>query len=143
MCFFEVMGGTVTVFVFCHGNGLHGNYRSFTAVKKTRGNPQGKPWIFLSGNRENVEKSAYEIQLKSGSTHKNLLQRTRSSYVGSPMCRKSFRSLIFQPFSELVCKFYIDFCMKKADRVPRGLVYICSAAVQEELRGMREQMDQN
>ena len=23
--------------------------------------------------------------------------------------------------SELVCKFYIDFCIEKADRVPRGL----------------------
>ena len=26
-----------------HGNGLRGNYRSFTAVKIPRGNPRGKP----------------------------------------------------------------------------------------------------
>ena len=30
MCFFAVTGGTITVIVFYHGNGLHGNYRSFT-----------------------------------------------------------------------------------------------------------------
>ena len=45
MCFFAVTGGTVTVIiVFYHGNGLHGNYRTFTAVKIPRGNPRGKPW---------------------------------------------------------------------------------------------------
>ena len=37
MCFFAVAGGTITVIVFYHGNGLHGNYRSFTAVKNTAG----------------------------------------------------------------------------------------------------------
>ena len=31
-----VTGGTVTLFVFYHGNGLHGNYRSFIAVKIPR-----------------------------------------------------------------------------------------------------------
>ena len=45
MCFFVVTGGMVTVIiVFYHDNiGLHGNYRSFTAVKKTRGDPRVKP----------------------------------------------------------------------------------------------------
>ena len=47
MCFFAVTGGMVTVVVFYHGHGLHGNYRSFTAVKIARGNPRGKPWIFF------------------------------------------------------------------------------------------------
>ena len=39
-----ITGGTITVFVFYHGNGLHGNYLSFTALKMPRGNPRGKPW---------------------------------------------------------------------------------------------------
>ena len=46
MCFFGVTGGTIAAIVFYHGNGLHGNYRSFTAVKIPRGNPRGKPWFF-------------------------------------------------------------------------------------------------
>ena len=46
MCFFAVTGGTVTVIVFYHGNGLHGDYRSFTAVKIPRGNLRGKPSFF-------------------------------------------------------------------------------------------------
>ena len=37
MCFFAVTAGTITVIVFYHGNVLHGNYRSFTAVKIPRG----------------------------------------------------------------------------------------------------------
>ena len=40
------MGGTETVIAFYHGNGLHGNYRSFTAVKIPRENPRGKPCKF-------------------------------------------------------------------------------------------------
>ena len=44
MCFFAVTGGTITVIVFYHGNGLHGNYSSFTSVKTPRGNPRGKLW---------------------------------------------------------------------------------------------------
>ena len=44
MCFFAVKGGTITVnVVFYHSNGLHGNYRSFTAaVKIPAGKPPGK-----------------------------------------------------------------------------------------------------
>ena len=39
-----VTGGTITVLVFYHGKGLHGNYyRSITAVRIPRGNPRGKP----------------------------------------------------------------------------------------------------
>ena len=43
--FFAVTGGTITVIVFNHGNGLHGNYRSLIAVKIPRENPRGKPWL--------------------------------------------------------------------------------------------------
>ena len=41
--FFRGNSSTITVIVFDHGNGVHGNYRSFTAVKIPRGNPRGKP----------------------------------------------------------------------------------------------------
>ena len=44
--FFAVTGGTITVTVFYHGNGLHGNYRSFTAVKIPRETPEESPEKF-------------------------------------------------------------------------------------------------
>ena len=60
MCFFAVKGGTITVIVFYHGNGLHGgNHRSFTAVKIPWGNPRGKP----SG--KNILVQYFPVQLTS------------------------------------------------------------------------------
>ena len=49
--FFAVTGGTIMVIVFYHGNGLHGNYCSFTAVKIPRGKPRGKPWKFPTSDK--------------------------------------------------------------------------------------------
>ena len=46
MSFFAVTGGTATAFVFYHGNGLHGKYHSFTAVKNRGETPEESPFFF-------------------------------------------------------------------------------------------------
>ena len=97
MCFFAVTGDTITVIVFYHGNGLHGNYRSFTAVKILQGNPRGKGFTYMQSmdfQRESQSKHhLYCKQEKPAHCHGSLLlrlgthqiqNRTRDAHKISP-----------------------------------------------------------